>query len=258
MLHFAAITPHPPIIVPGVGNEEDLTRVADTVDSMKKLAKDFKEKEIDTVIVLTPHGSISKKTFNVYSSDCFTSSLPGALLSFDGSPDLAGEIAKEKNVKEVKEGNLDHGSSVPLYYFQEERSGFEVVPITFCMKSRKMHFNFGKKLFNLIQERGEKIAVIASGDLSHKLTPSAPAGYSEKGKEFDEKLINLLEKNKTKDVLEMDEELIDEAGQCGYRSIIILLGLLSETNCSPEVLSYEGPFGVGYGVIRYNLETNEN
>ncbi len=258
MLNFAAITPHPPIIVPGVGNQEDLTEVADTVDSMNKLAEDFKKKKIATVIVLTPHGTLSEETFNVHSSDCFTSSLPGALLSFDGNPELSDEIAELKNVKKIEDGSLDHGASVPLYFFQQKSSGFNVVPITFCMKSRKIHFNFGKRLFKLIQEKEEKIAVIASGDLSHKLKPSAPAGYSEKGKEFDKNLIDLLSKKDTEKIIEMDEKLISEAGQCGYRSILILLGVLSQIDYGSEVLSYEGPFGVGYGVVKYNLKLDEN
>ena len=45
----------------------------------------------------------------------------------------------------------------------------------------------------------------------------------------------------------MNPDLIREAGECGYLSIIILLGLLSEIKGSKfKSLSYEGPFGVGY------------
>ena len=44
----------------------------------------------------------------------------------------------------------------------------------------------------------------------------------------------------------MDERLVSVAGECGLRSILILLGILSGNKIKPEVLSYEGPFGVGY------------
>ncbi|MGM0438881.1 MAG: AmmeMemoRadiSam system protein B [Patescibacteria group bacterium] len=256
-LQFAAISPHPPIIVPSVGNKEDLTRVADTTDAMRKLAEDFESKEVETVIVITPHGSVSKKTFNIYSADRFTSSLPGALLSFDGNPGLVDEITELKYTKKIEEATLDHGSAVPLYFLKQKKPSLKAVPITFSMKSRKIHFNFGKKLFDIIEKSEEKIGIIASGDLSHKLTPSAPAGFSEKGKKFDQDLMEFLRNNEIEKIVNMDQNLIDEAGQCGYRSILILLGLLSKTNCNPEVLSYEGPFGVGYGVVNYNFE-NEN
>lgn len=46
-----------------------------------------------------------------------------------------------------------------------------------------------------------------------------------------------------------------EAGECGLRSFSFLLGILEESkiNWKPEVLSYEGPFGVGYLVANFRL-----
>ncbi|MBC7194507.1 MAG: AmmeMemoRadiSam system protein A, partial [Caldisericia bacterium] len=38
----------------------------------------------------------------------------------------------------------------------------------------------------------------------------------------------------------------EEAGECGYRSILTLLTLMPFEKYKAEVLSYEGPFGVGY------------
>ena len=257
MLKLAGITPHPPIIVPGVGSEKDLTEVADTIDAMTKMAESLNEKDIDTVVIITPHGTLEDK-FNVYDSKRFTSSLPGALLNFDGNPDLADKICEIKDAKKLESGKLDHGTSVPMHFFQEKNPKIKVVPITYSTKDKNKHFEFGKKLIKKINQQEERIALIASGDLSHKLKPSAPAGFSEKGKKFDEKLIKLLKNREEKKVLKINEELIKEAGQCGYKSIIILLGALSQTKHSPEFLSYEGPFGVGYGVLRYNIENDEN
>ncbi len=257
MLKLAGITPHPPIIVPGVGNEKDLTKVADTIDAMTKMAESIKEKDIDTVVIITPHGALDGK-FNVYDSKRFTSSLPGALLNFDGNSSLADKISEIENAKKLESGKLDHGTSVPMHFFQEKSPKIKVVPVTYSTEDRSEHFDFGKKLFEKINQQKEKIALIASGDLSHKLKPSAPAGFSEKGEKFDKKLIKLLKKRKEKKVLKMNQELIMEAGQCGYRSIIVLLGALSQTEHNSEVLSYEGPFGVGYGVLRYNIENDEN
>ena len=51
----------------------------------------------------------------------------------------------------------------------------------------------------------------------------------------------------------MNKSLIDEAGECGYRSILILLGIFHELNYRIEVLSYEGPFGVGYLVANFRF-----
>ena len=50
-----------------------------------------------------------------------------------------------------------------------------------------------------------------------------------------------------------DEDFVDDAGECGYRSILILMGILDGLNIKPRILSYEGPFGVGYLVADYKL-----
>jgi hypothetical protein len=77
----------------------------------------------------------------------------------------------------------------------------------------------------------------------------------EKLKEFDQKIIGFLRKKKVKEIINMDSKLIEEAGECGYRSILILLGILDNTDWEPEILSYQAPFGVGY--LTANFKLNE-
>ena len=74
-----------------------------------------------------------------------------------------------------------------------------------------------------------------------------------KGKKFDKKLIEYLTKAKTAEILKMDREFIAEAGECGLKSIMILLGILNNINFLPQLLSYETPFGVGYLVMNFKL-----
>src|SRR5207249_1003763 len=49
----------------------------------------------------------------------------------------------------------------------------------------------------------------------------------------------------------MDPDLIEEAGECGLRPLAILLGAARAAGLSSKVLSYEGPFGVGYPVVAF-------
>jgi len=44
----------------------------------------------------------------------------------------------------------------------------------------------------------------------------------------------------------MDIDFVEEASQCGYRSILILLGIMKNMDYAFKNYSYEGPFGVGY------------
>jgi aromatic ring-opening dioxygenase LigB subunit len=90
------------------------------------------------------------------------------------------------------------------------------------------------------------VAIIASADMSHRLTPDAPAGFSPRGKEFDEKLVELIRNYDVPGLLDFDPGLADEAGQDALWSIAILFGALAGQKVKHELLSYEGPFGVGY------------
>jgi aromatic ring-opening dioxygenase LigB subunit len=44
----------------------------------------------------------------------------------------------------------------------------------------------------------------------------------------------------------MPGKTIADAGECGMRSVIAMIGLVSELGGRIDVLSYEGPSGVGY------------
>lgn len=267
-LNFAAISPHPPIIIPEIGTNEDLQKVANTVLAMKKIASKFKEAEIDTLIIISPHMLIypdqfsicgMKKTFGTFTEF----SHPDIMTEFQNDLDLAIEIDKAAQVQGLKTllydnggefMELDHGLMVPLKYLtMQQEFSFKIVPIAYSNLDRASHFSFGQVIGEATKNYQGRIGIIASGDLSHRLIQGAPAGFSKTGQEFDKKFVDDLKNNKTQNILYYDEEFVEEAGECGYRSILILLGALDGLDATPEILSYEGPFGVGYLVANYKL-----
>ncbi len=93
---------------------------------------------------------------------------------------------------------------------------------------------------------GRDIAFIASGDLSHRLTSDAPAGYNAKGCVFDSQVEEILREGAFERLFELDDSLIHDAGECGFRSLLMLAGVFDGFAVETRVLSYEGPYGVGY------------
>lgn len=260
-LVFSSICPHPPIIIPTIGGEE-LEKIKNSVQALEKLNKEFVQTKPGTVVVISPHAPTLPQAFCISRSEDLSGNF-GAFgdfsteLKFKNDTDLADEILKSSKkqipIQAIENPELDHGILVPLYYVTKGYTNIKLVPLSFSILDLDVHFQFGKNLFEIINQSKKKIAVIASGDLSHRLTPSAPAGYSPKGKEFDKKLVDLLKKKDIKGILNLDPELIEEAGECGLRSIIILLGILDKIDYQVEILSYEGPFGVGYLVAQFKL-----
>jgi len=58
--------------------------------------------------------------------------------------------------------------------------------------------------------------------------------------------------------MKFDEEFCESAAECGLRSFITMAGSLDGKELISELLSYEGPFGVGYAVAAYEVTGNDS
>ena len=252
MISSAYIVPHPPIIIPGIGQPDDLKKAEKTISAMEKLGTELEKEHPDAILLVSPHAQMNHHTFVINSAPKLAGSFIDFGLDmdfeFENDVDLIEEIVSAANDKNIPvhlhESFLDHGTLTPLYYLAKTIKP-KLVQLAFSMMDYQKHYEYGKLIGGVLRGSRKKIAVVASGDLSHRLISSAPAGYSPKGKDFDEKLIKLLSGKNVKGILNLDENLIEEAGECGLRSIIVILGILNE-KYEFDILSYEGPFGVGY------------
>jgi len=150
----------------------------------------------------------------------------------------------------------DWGFNVPLYFLAPDFKG-EIKRYVTGEESPVFHFEEGKKFFRERFSENKEYALIASGDLSHCLKKDGPYGFQPDGPKFDKELIKALERKDIEKILKLDD-LYPEAGECGLRSICFMLGILeaSGVDYRPQILSYEGPFGVGYLVVNYEFPRN--
>lgn len=261
-LVFSCISPHPPIIIPTIG-QDNLDQVRKTIKAMEKLNKFFVQSNPETLVIISPHAPLFPNAFAINQSEKLQGDFSNfndfqTSFEFENDLDLAEEIIKASLTNKIpiisiKNQPLDHGALVPLYYLTKNYPKIKIIVLSFSYLDLKTHFTFGQILSKLIRKNNKKIAVCASGDLSHRLTLNAPTGYHPDGKKFDKQLVELLKEKEVEKILKLDPNLIENAGECGLRSIIILLGILDKINYKPEILSYEGPFGVGYLVANFKL-----
>lgn len=52
---FAAISPHPPILLPWIGSEQDRAHVKKTIKSLEDLGEKLKQANPDSIIISSPH-----------------------------------------------------------------------------------------------------------------------------------------------------------------------------------------------------------
>ncbi len=262
---FSCIVPHPPLLVPDMGRGEE-KRISATIEAMEKLADKLAQQEPQTILVISPHGTSYPGAMGVLTAKSSSGNMRnwgvrGPDQYFDNDLNLVAAIEKEADAAGIplqsigeKSYDIDHGVLVPMHYLIRAVKDIPMVPLTFCWLPLSTHFAFGQAISRAAAATGKRVALIASGDLSHRLLPSAPAGYDPRGKVFDEKLVDALSRLDTDAILNLDEDLIERAGECGLRSIVILLGALEGLAVTPHILSYEGPFGVGYLVASFEVE----
>jgi len=261
MLVFSAICPHPPILIPAIG-KDNIKQIKNTVKAMETLEQELYAAKPDVIIIISPHGAMIPDAFCLNLSSHYQANFEDfgdftTKLEFKASPMLALKI-KERVQHELpiilsSSENLDHGASVPLFYLTKHLKNVEIIPLCYSFLDFDKHFQFGQLLKKEIAKSEKRVAVIASGDLSHALTKDAPAGYSPIGEEFDKELIALLKRKDIPGILKIKPKTIEEAAECGFRSLVILFGIIEEYKYEVEVMSYEGPFGVGYMVANFKL-----
>ena len=257
------LSPHAPLLIPEVGRE-DTKRVQATRAAMEEMGRRVREAMPQTVVVISPHGTVFYDAVGIMTEkrlegDFGSFGQKGIRLTYHNDLELVEAIQRNMAADGLKSqgidnrrarelgvpGALDYGTLVPLYYLQGD---FRLVSMSMGLLSYLELFRCGRAIRAAAREVGRRAAIIASGDLSHRLIEGAPAGYDPWGARFDKLLLEQIEAWDVGGILAMDPELVERAGECGLRPVTMLLGAMDGLDVRPSVVSYEGPFGVGYGV----------
>src|SRR4051812_41293223 len=263
-LVFAGIAPHPPIMVPEVGRDACVD-VRASIDAMAELTRRLIDSQAETVVIISPHAPLERNAFIAYDGpqlhgDFANFRAPTATVNAELDDELLNEITRaaaneQLIVMRIRGFDLDHGTAVPLYFLQRNGWHGKVIALGYNFLSNEDHVLFGRCIQAAIKKLGRRVAFIASGDLSHRLKPDAPAGYFPGAHKFDEEIVAAIDCCATQRIVEMDQELRRAAGECGYRSMLVAIGATQDLDSNCEVISYEAPFGVGYLVAQlWNAE----
>lgn len=268
--------PHPPILIEEIGRGEEM-KAAATIAGISRLVLDIKDREPSTIILITPHGPVFRDGIAISTEEKLVGDFShfgcGNLeISFTNHVEMVQAIVTEslrQNIPLVQiskesasemeiEDKLDHGCLVPLHFVNKEYSNYKLIHITYGLLAPNLLAKFGKLLNQVVEKSDEQVIIIASGDLSHKLSKEGPYDYSPYGKEFDEKIMDIIKRGSMEEIVHFDFDLADKAGECGLRSLIITAGALSTKLLHTQVVSYEGPFGVGYGTAKLIVSMEMN
>ncbi len=260
MLSFAAFVPTNPVLIPSIGKEHAQCLVA-TSEAMTKLAKALANAKPEVLVILAYPAALT---------DAFVISFAP---EHQGNLEVFGEFA----TKVARQGEavlgyylkeqtgtkfpltitsapaLPYTISVPLLTLAQAIPSVPILPLYASNQDLKIHYKFGQAMAQAVLENQKRMALIAAGDLAHCLTPDAPGGFNEKGAPFDQQIRNIVKSKTPQDIGDLDPALLTEVKEAGTRTLAMLLGALDGINYTPEILSYEGPLGVGHLVAQFSL-----
>lgn len=263
------LMPHPPIVIPEVGKGEE-KKIERTFNSCNEIGLEIASLKPETIVIITPHGTMFSDAIAISDEERIT----GDLRNFGVSSvkmDIAMDREFNENLNHICQlvgipaatvgsallkkydykFQLDHGAIVPLYFVNKHYNEYKIVHITYSLLGEMNLYRFGMNIRKIAEKLNRKIVIIASGDLSHKLKEEGPYSYSPYGEKFDEEFLEYLQEGDISSLFNMNKTIVEEAAQCGLNSVYILLGSMEGKNFKGNLLSYEGTFGVGYGVMKF-------
>ncbi len=264
LLKCAFIVPHPPLIIPEIGRGQEI-KIRKTIDAYEKIGKRISEIKPDTIVLTTPHSILYSDYIHISDGEGskgnfreFGEVEVGMQADYDAQfVHKLSALAEANNIPAgilgEKKKALDHGTMVPLYFVNKYYSDYKLVRISISGLTFIEHYRFGKCIKQAAEESDKNIVFIASGDLSHMLKDEGPYGYREEGYVFDREVTDAMRSGDFLQFLKFDEEFCNAAAECGLRSFIIMAGALDGKKVNPKLLSYEGPFGVGYAVAAFDV-----
>ena len=260
----AFMVPHPPMIVPAVGQGSE-AQVLETTRAYEKVANEIAALKPETVIITSPHSVMYADYFHISPGKGAEGSFrrfraPGVKFSERYDTELADRICElaEENLPAgtlgERDPELDHGTMVPLWFLRQKYDGGKLLRIGLSGLPLSDHYRLGQLLARAVEDTGRRAVLIASGDLSHKLQAYGPYGFAPEGPAYDSRIMDVCGRAAFGELLDFDETFCEKAAECGHRSFVILAGAFDGLRVKATVLSHQDVTGVGYGICTFYPE----
>ena len=254
--------PHPPLAIPDVGRGQE-KGIEKTLVSFDEVSKEIAELSPETIICITPHNALYADYFHISPGKSARGDFGrfgdfGTRIETEYDEELAGKIEELAERDGIPAGSLgerderlDHGFTVPMWFVNRRYSDYRTVRISQSGMEPSEHYRLGRLITEAAETLGRRTVLIASSDMSHKLNADGPYGFAPEGPEFDSAVAQALSVGDFLSLFGISPALRERAAECGYNSLMVLAGCFDKRKVEAKLLSYEGPYGVGYAIASF-------
>ncbi len=254
MIALGAVLPHPPVLLPEIGQGRERAAQA-TLDAYSVVAARIRELGIRRVLMISTHGIVTLNRFHILSER-----LCGNLSRF-GVPGVSVEHAIDPELTEALIGSAaesdvpltavngweesDHSLGVPLRLLDGAiPDRIAVVSISF--RPPEDHLRIGEAIGAALEQFDEPTAILASGDAVHTLSEASAYGHHRRADEVQRQYESALADWSPDSLCAIDETLRREVDESVISPTLILMGACRDRAVNPHILASEHPWGVGY------------
>lgn len=254
MIVLGAVLPHPPILLPEIGQEREVAASA-TLGAYEQVAQRLIDLGIDRCVLISSHGIVTLSRFHL-----LTEPASGNLGQFGAEhvefaiePDrqLTSAILAESKLNESPLSAVsywetgDHSSAVPLRLLGEAMpTRIAVVGMSFL--DGQAHLDFGRAIGAAAQQVERNVAILASGDSVHTLSDASPYGFHPLAQETQIRIEAAIAAWNSADLIALDPAVRQAVDESIVSPTLILMGAMHGLDCRPRILSTQAPWGVGY------------
>jgi aromatic ring-opening dioxygenase catalytic subunit (LigB family) len=243
--------------------EEDPKQLDAGIAAMRRLGKVLDETQPEALIIFaSDHMETfflkSVPTFAIVAGETATAAFAGKTWAPPIHQGLAealldGLVRRDFDMAYSQDAVLGHSFAALFEWIREGRT-IPVIPVfinTYLppLPSARRCAQLGKAIAEIVGARRERVAMIASGGMSHY--PGTPKYYSP-AFDFDHWCIKELENGHSDSFLGLSNEQLDEVGNTEMLPWAAVLGAIGPQHM--ETLSYQETAHHGHAVVRFHLE----
>jgi aromatic ring-opening dioxygenase LigB subunit len=245
---IAGLMCHAPIVIPAMGGERASECVL-TTRGMQQVAQRIVAARPDVLVVISPHTPRALDEWTLYDGarvrgDFEDFGAPEERIELPGAPEARIKLRREPIPIAMRpEGPIDIGALVPLWFMQKAGWNGPTMVIGHPWEDGSEE---AMGIALLSASNGARWAIVASGDMSHRLRQGSPAGFHPRATEFDAEVVAHLKRGDLQGLAELDRALRALAAEDVVAPVTVAAAATGWRGEGLRVFGYEGPFGVGY------------